>query len=124
MAYETIDFKADGAIARITLNRPDRLNSFTAQMHEELREALADLGEARVVVLTGAGRGFCAGQDLNDRAVAPGEAVDLGDTVEASWNPLVRLLADAPQPIIARVNGVAAGAGANIALACDIVVAA
>src|SRR3954464_8414123 len=124
MAYETIDFKADGPIARITLNRPDRLNSFTAQMHEELRVALADLGEARVVVLTGAGRGFCAGQDLNDRAVAPGEAVDLGETVEKYWNPLIRTLTSLPQPVIARVNGVAAGAGANIAMACDIAVAA
>ena len=124
MAYETIDFKADGAIARITLNRPDRLNSFTAQMHEELRDALANLGDARVVVLTGAGRGFCAGQDLNDRAVAPGEAVDLGITVETYWNPLIRTLTSIPQPVIARVNGVAAGAGANIAFACDIVIAA
>ena len=124
MAYETIDFKADGPIARITLNRPDRLNSFTAKMHEELREALANLNEARVVVLTGSGRGFCAGQDLNDRAVAPGEAVDLGKTVKGQWNPLVRTLTSLPQPVIARVNGVAAGAGANIALACDIVIAA
>jgi 2-(1,2-epoxy-1,2-dihydrophenyl)acetyl-CoA isomerase len=124
MAYETIDFKADGPVARITLNRPDRLNSFTVQMHDELRDALANLGDARVVVLTGAGRGFCAGQDLNDRAVAPGETVDLGETVEQCWNPLVRTLTSLPQPIIARVNGVAAGAGANIALACDIVVAA
>lgn len=124
MAYETIDFKADEGIARITLNRPDRLNSFTAQMHEELRDALGNLGAARVVVLTGAGRGFCAGQDLNDRAVAPGEAVDLGETVTQFWNPLVRVLTSLPQPVIARVNGVAAGAGANIALACDIVVAA
>jgi len=124
MAYETIDFKADGAIARITLNRPDRLNSFTAQMHEELRDALSKLGDARVVVLTGAGRGFCAGQDLNDRAVAPGEALDLGETVTQCWNPLVRTLTSLPQPVIARVNGVAAGAGANIALACDVVVAA
>jgi 2-(1,2-epoxy-1,2-dihydrophenyl)acetyl-CoA isomerase len=124
MAYQTIDFKADGAVARITLNRPDRLNSFTAAMHEELRDALANLGDARVVVLTGAGRGFCAGQDLNDRAVAPGEAVDLGETVEKSWNPLIRTLTSLPQPVIARVNGVAAGAGSNIALACDIVVAA
>src|SRR3954465_5752616 len=105
MAYETIDFKADGAVARVTLNRPDRLNSFAAPMHEELRDALANLGEARVVVLTGAVRGFCAGQDLNDRAVAPGEAVDLGETVEASWNPLVRALAALPQPVIAKVNG-------------------
>ncbi len=124
MAYDTIDCKADGGIARITLNRPDRLNSFTRAMHAELKDALANLGDARVVILTGAGRGFCAGQDLNDRAVAPGEAVDLGETVEASWNPLVRALAALPQPVIARVNGVAAGAGANIALACDLVVAA
>jgi 2-(1,2-epoxy-1,2-dihydrophenyl)acetyl-CoA isomerase len=123
MSYETILFEP-GAIARITLNRPDRLNSFTAQMHEELRDALGSLGEARVVVLTGAGRGFCAGQDLNDRAVAPGERVDLGETVQDCWNPLVRTLTSMPQPVIARVNGVAAGAGANIALACDIVVAA
>jgi 2-(1,2-epoxy-1,2-dihydrophenyl)acetyl-CoA isomerase len=123
MSYKTIIFEP-GPIARITLNRPDRLNSFTVQMHEELRDALANLGDARVVVLTGAGRGFCAGQDLNDRAVAPGEAVDLGETVQQCWNPLVRTLASLPQPVIARVNGVAAGAGANIALACDIVMAA
>ncbi len=124
MAYETIDCKAEGGVARITLNRPDRLNSFTAAMHAELRDVLAHLGDARVVVLTGAGRGFCAGQDLNDRAVVPGEAVDLGETVEACWNPLIRTLTSLPQPVIARVNGVAAGAGANIALACDLVVAA
>src|SRR6476661_8347864 len=123
MAYETIDFQASGAIARITLNRPDRLNSFTARMHEELRDALGGLGDARVVVLTGAGRGFCAGQDLNDRAVAPGETVDLGETVEKYWNPLIRTLTTLPQPVIARVNGVAAGAGSNIAIACDIAVA-
>jgi 2-(1,2-epoxy-1,2-dihydrophenyl)acetyl-CoA isomerase len=123
MAYETILFEP-GPVARITLNRPDRLNSFTAAMHAELRDALANLGDARVVVLTGAGRGFCAGQDLSDRAVAPGEAVDLGEPVAKSWNPLIRTLTSLPQPVIARVNGVAAGAGANIALACDIVVAA
>jgi 2-(1,2-epoxy-1,2-dihydrophenyl)acetyl-CoA isomerase len=125
MAYETIDFKADGAIARITLNRPDRLNSFTAQMHQELRDALASLGDARVVVLTGAGRGFCAGQDLNERAVVPGgHPADLGVTVETGWNPLIETLTALPQPVIARVTGVAAGAGANVAFACDIVVAA
>ena len=123
MTYETILFDNRDGIARITLNRPDRLNSFTVAMHQELRDALDDLGDARVVILTGAGRGFCAGQDLNDRAVAPGEAVDLGTTVEVSWNPLVRRLAALPQPVIARVNGVAAGAGANVALACDIVIA-
>ena len=76
------------------------------------------------LILTGAGRGFCAGQDLNDRAVAPGEAVDLGTTVETCWNPLIKTLTTLPQPVIARVNGVAAGAGANVALACDLVVAA
>src|SRR5204863_904737 len=124
MDYETIQVANADGIARITLDRPDRLNSFTRAMHAELRDALANLGDARVVVLTGAGRGFCAGQDLNDRAVAPGEAVDLGETVDESWNPLIRTLAALPQPIIARVNGVAAGAGANIALACDLVIAA
>src|SRR5438045_9435312 len=124
MAHETILTDNAGGIARITLNRPDRLNSFTRAMHAELRDALDKLGDARVVVLTGAGRGFCAGQDLNDRAVAPGETVDLGETVEESWNPLIRTLTSLPQPVIARVNGVAAGAGANVALACDIVVAA
>jgi 2-(1,2-epoxy-1,2-dihydrophenyl)acetyl-CoA isomerase len=124
MAYETVELSIGGDIARITLNRPDRLNSFTRQMHTELAQAFDEAASARVIVLTGAGRGFCAGQDLNDRAVAPGEAVDLGDTVEQSWNPLVRRLAAMPQPVIARVNGVAAGAGANIALACDLVVGA
>jgi 2-(1,2-epoxy-1,2-dihydrophenyl)acetyl-CoA isomerase len=124
MTYESIAVSAADGIARITLNRPDRLNSFTRAMHGELRDALANLGDARVLILTGAGRGFCAGQDLNDRAVAPGEAVDLGETVEDSWNPLIRTLATLPQPVIARVNGVAAGAGANIALACDLVIAA
>jgi len=125
MAYETIDFNIDGHIARITLNRPDRLNSFTSQMHHELRDALAAASESRVIVLTGAGRGFCAGQDLNERAVASdGHPVDLGVTVETGWNPLIQLLTRMRQPIIARVNGVAAGAGANIALACDMVVAA
>jgi len=124
MAYETIEFKLEAGIARLTLNRPDRLNSFTVKMHEEVADALGRLGGARTLVLTGAGRGFCAGQDLNDRAVAPGEAVDLGESVEQRYNPLIRTLTGLPMPVIARVNGVAAGAGANIALACDIVVAA
>jgi 2-(1,2-epoxy-1,2-dihydrophenyl)acetyl-CoA isomerase len=124
MTYETIQFTLDGGIARLTLNRPDRLNSFTVQMHEEVADALGRLEGARVLVLTGAGRGFCAGQDLNDRAVAPGQSVDLGESVEKRYNPLVRTLTSLPFPVIARVNGVAAGAGANIALACDIVVAA
>jgi len=122
--YETIILAKSDGIARITLNRPDRLNSFTRAMHAELALALDSAADARVIVLTGAGRGFCAGQDLNDRAVAPDEPVDLGATIEESWNPLIRRLATMPQPVIARVNGVAAGAGANIALACDLVIAA
>src|SRR5688500_6245569 len=113
-----------GPVTRITLNRPDRLNSFTAATHAELRDALAESGYARAIVLTGAGRGVCAGRDRTDRSVAPGEQVDLGEAVERDWNPLVRTLASLPQPVIARVNGVAAGAGANIAFACDLVVAA
>ncbi|HEX4736439.1 MAG TPA: 2-(1,2-epoxy-1,2-dihydrophenyl)acetyl-CoA isomerase PaaG [Allosphingosinicella sp.] len=124
MAYETIEFKQEGGIARLMLNRPDRLNSFTVQMHEEVADALSGLDGTRVLVITGAGRGFCAGQDLNDRAVAPGQAVDLGESVEKRYNPLIRRITSLPFPVIARVNGVAAGAGANIALACDIVIAA
>jgi 2-(1,2-epoxy-1,2-dihydrophenyl)acetyl-CoA isomerase len=124
MSYETIILEQDGPIARITLNRPDRLNSFTAAMHDELRDALDQAEDSRVIVLTGAGRGFCAGQDLNDRSVSSGSSpVDLGMTVETSWNPLIRKIAGLPQPVISRVNGVAAGAGANVALACDMVVA-
>ena len=125
--YETILFERDGPIARITLNRPDRLNSFTAQMHAELRDALARVtgdGDARVLVLTGAGRAFCAGQDLSDRAVAPGAApVDLGASIEDNYRPLVLSIRNLPLPVVCAVNGVAAGAGANIALACDIVIA-
>jgi 2-(1,2-epoxy-1,2-dihydrophenyl)acetyl-CoA isomerase len=125
MDYETIIAEESDGIARITLNRPDRLNSFTAHMHEELRDALAGAAEARVIVLTGAGRAFCAGQDLNDRAVAAGDRpADLGVAVETGWNPLITTLTSIHQPVIAQVNGVAAGAGANIALACDIIVAA
>ena len=122
--FETIQFDIAGPVARITLNRPDVLNSFNVAMHGELRDALQSLGDTRVLILTGAGRAFCAGQDLNDRAVASEHPVDLGVTVETCWNPLIRTLAGLPQPVIARVNGVAAGAGANIALACDLVVAA
>ena len=127
MAYETIRFELAGGIARLTLNRPDRLNSFTVQMHDEVATALNEVeaAGARVLVLTGAGRGFCAGQDLSDRSVAPGgEGVDLGASLEDRYNPLVRRLVGLPMPVICAVNGVAAGAGANIALACDMVIAA
>jgi 2-(1,2-epoxy-1,2-dihydrophenyl)acetyl-CoA isomerase len=127
MSYETILFEVDSGVARLTLNRPDKLNSFNMQMHGEVRQALASIPEsgARVLILTGAGRGFCAGQDLGDRAVAPGsQGVDLGESIENRYNPLVLSLRNLGMPVIAAVNGVAAGAGANIALACDIVIAA
>jgi 2-(1,2-epoxy-1,2-dihydrophenyl)acetyl-CoA isomerase len=127
MSYGTILFSVDGGIARLTLNRPDKLNSFNVQMHSEVQDALASLSGtmARVLVLTGAGRGFCAGQDLGDRAVAPGaEGIDLGESIERYYKPLVLALHALPMPVIAAVNGVAAGAGANIALACDLVIAA
>jgi len=127
MAYETILFEIAEGAARLTLNRPDRLNSFTVQMHEEVADALdrVEREGARALLLTGAGRGFCAGQDLSDRAVAPGsEPVDLGESVEKRYNPLIRRLTCLPMPVVCAVNGVAAGAGANIALACDVVLAA
>jgi len=128
MTAPTILFARADGIARITLNRPDRLNSFNTAMHAELREALmlvqAD-ASLRVLLVTGAGRGFCAGQDLADRAVAPGGApVDLGASIESNYRPLVLALQALPLPVVCAVNGVAAGAGANIALACDIVIAA
>jgi len=128
MNYENILFSIEAGIARLTLNRPDRLNSFNDAMHAEVRDALArvrDDATARVMLLTGAGRGFCAGQDLSDRAVAPGETpVDLGDSIERNYKPLILGLRALPLPVVCAVNGVAAGAGANIALACDVVVAA
>jgi len=128
MTYQHILFESQGGSARLTLNRPDRLNSFNDAMHAELRDALdrvrAD-ASVRVLLLTGAGRGFCAGQDLSDRAVAPGGTpVDLGDSVERNYKPLVLGLRALPLPVVCAVNGVAAGAGANLALACDIVIAA
>jgi 2-(1,2-epoxy-1,2-dihydrophenyl)acetyl-CoA isomerase len=126
--YQTIVLELVDGIARLTLNRPDRLNSFTVEMHGEVADALERVATddaVRVLVLTGAGRGFCAGQDLSDRAVAPGgEAVDLGESVERFYAPLIRRIAGLDKPVIGAVNGVAAGAGANIALACDIVIAA
>jgi 2-(1,2-epoxy-1,2-dihydrophenyl)acetyl-CoA isomerase len=127
MNYEQIQFTSADGVARITLDRPDRLNSFTQQMHDEVRDALrrvADDASVRVLCLTGNGRGFCAGQDLSDRAVAPGEApVDLGWSIEHNYRPLVLTLRNLPLPVVCAVNGVAAGAGASIALACDLVIA-
>lgn len=128
MSYETIGFELGGGVATLTLNRPDRLNSFTTRMHTEVRDALKAVARdtaVRCLLLTGAGRGFCAGQDLNDRAVAPGEAApDLSESIRTRYNPLVQALMHLEKPVVCAVNGVAAGAGANIALACDIVLAA
>ncbi|MNB68548.1 1,2-epoxyphenylacetyl-CoA isomerase [compost metagenome] len=115
-------------VMTITLNRPERLNSFNEEMHQQLAACLtqAERDEAvRCLLVTGAGRGFCAGQDLNDRNVDPNSpAPDLGMSVEKFYNPLVRRLAKLPKPVICAVNGVAAGAGATLALGCDIVIAA
>ena len=128
MTYENILFDSANGIARLTLNRPERLNSFNDAMHVEVRDALARVktdASVRVLLLTGVGRGFCAGQDLGDRAVAPGaEPVDLGASIDRNYKPLILALRALPLPVVCAVNGVAAGAGANIALACDIVVAA
>jgi 2-(1,2-epoxy-1,2-dihydrophenyl)acetyl-CoA isomerase len=111
----------------ITLNRPDRLNSFNEAMHAALMAALLDAEadkDCRALILTGSGRGFCAGQDLSDRVFSPGQVPDLSSTLERLYNPLVRKLRDLRMPVLCAVNGVAAGAGANIAFACDIVLAA
>jgi 2-(1,2-epoxy-1,2-dihydrophenyl)acetyl-CoA isomerase len=121
-----VETARDGTVLTITLNRPDVLNAFNGVMHAALRGALKEArdDEVRAVVITGAGRGFCAGQDLGDRAVSPGgQSVDLGESIEKYYKPLVLALRNLPMPVIAAVNGVAAGAGANIALACDIVIA-
>ncbi len=123
----TIIYKAHGEWAEITLNRPDRLNSFNDEMHRALYAALEQARDegARAVLLTGAGRGFCAGQDLGDRDPAKmASKPDLSETLTNFYNPLVRLIRSLEFPVICAVNGVAAGAGANVALACDIVLAA
>ena len=120
-----------GAVRTLTLNRPKALNSFTGAMHEELAAALAaaeaDRG-VRCVVITGAGRGFCAGQDLADPAIAPAtpdsKPPDVGNVIERFYKPLALRIRSFPVPMIAAVNGVAAGAGASIALGCDLVIAA
>ena len=114
-------------VARITLNRPDKLNSFTAAMHGELRQAIerTRTDGARALILSGAGRAFCTGQDLAERVMPPGAPPpDLGHSIETYYKPLVLALRNLPLPVIAAVNGAAAGAGANLAFACDIVIAA
>lgn len=125
MNYECIKFELTPTTARISLNRPDKLNSFSTQMHTELAAALTLVEQqgVRVLLLTGEGRGFCAGQDLSERQMSPGK-VDLGHTIDTYYSPLVRRLRAMPWPVVVGVNGVAAGAGANLALAGDIVIAA
>lgn len=129
MSYQDIRYTVDEGLARLTLSRPDKLNSFTVAMHLEVQHALdaaAADPQVRALVLTGAGRAFCAGQDLGDRAVSAGTGAarpDLGESIEKYYAPLVRRLRAMPKPVLCAVNGVAAGAGANIALACDLVIA-
>jgi 2-(1,2-epoxy-1,2-dihydrophenyl)acetyl-CoA isomerase len=131
MADELVLVAQTGAVRTLTLNRPQALNAFTTEMHAQLRVALdaaADDAEVRCVVVTGAGRGFCAGQDLSDPAIAPDPAAvepkDIGNLIERVYRPLALRIRSMPVPVIAAVNGVAAGAGANFALGCDLVVAA
>ena len=125
MEFDTIHFECGNGIARLVLNRPEKLNAFNALMHREVAAAL-DAVEAdeslRVLLLTGRGRGFCAGQDLSERNV-DGAPLDLGETTRTYYNPLVKRLASLKIPTLCAVGGVAAGAGVNLALACDIVVA-
>jgi 2-(1,2-epoxy-1,2-dihydrophenyl)acetyl-CoA isomerase len=124
---EPILVSLDAGVQTITLNRPERLNAFNPEMHRLLREALARAGDddaVRAVLLTGAGRGFCSGQDLSERDVGGDAPIDLSVTIESLYNPLVRRMRALPKPIVCAVNGVAAGAGASVALACDLVLAA
>ena len=129
MDYRNILYSTEGGIARLTLSRPDKLNSFTGEMHAELRDALDSIqadGSVRVLVLSGAGRAFCAGQDLADpemSALPDGRLADIGNVVENNYKPLILRLQNLRVPTIAAVNGIAAGAGASVALACDLVVA-
>lgn len=127
---EFVSYSVAGGIATITLNRPDKLNSLMGAMMLELFSALGNAAQddaVRVMVLTGTGRAFCAGQDLSDSAMSPkpgsSAPADIGDVVDTFYSPLVRRLRAMPKPVVCAVNGIAAGAGANIALACDIVIA-
>lgn len=127
MSYQTILAQINNGVGYLTFNRPEQLNSFNEQMHHEVAKVLNEWSAdpaVRAVVITGNGRGFCAGQDLNDRVVDPNApSPDLGLSIEKYYNPLIHCITRMPKPVICAVNGVAAGAGANIALACDLVIA-
>jgi len=127
MPYQNIEFSIIQGAAVITLNRPDKLNSFNQAMHKEVRDVLKKIRidtKVRCLLITANGRGFCAGQDLSERKFNPdAPPINLGESIEKNYNPLIRLISSLKVPVICAVNGVAAGAGANIALACDIVLA-
>jgi 2-(1,2-epoxy-1,2-dihydrophenyl)acetyl-CoA isomerase len=127
MTYATLLFAVESGVAEITLNRPDKLNSFNLEMHEDLRKVMRTIETddgIRAVLITGAGRGFCAGQDLNARQGMPGPAGEhTRKSLNDNFNPLIRRIRDLKKPVVAAVNGIAAGAGANLALTCDIVIA-
>ncbi|HAV5000790.1 TPA: 2-(1,2-epoxy-1,2-dihydrophenyl)acetyl-CoA isomerase PaaG [Acinetobacter baumannii] len=128
MDYQNIIAEEKNGVGYLTFNRPKALNSFNVDMHREVAEVLNQWTknpDVRCVVISGEGRGFCAGQDLGDRVVDPNaDAPDLGYSIETYYNPLIKTIVNMPKPVICAVNGVAAGAGANIALACDLVIAA
>jgi 2-(1,2-epoxy-1,2-dihydrophenyl)acetyl-CoA isomerase len=124
---ETVLVSLDTGVLRVTLNRPDKLNAFTTEVHQGLAAAMTRAeteAEVRCALITGAGRGFCAGQDLTTRDMKSSQPMDLGGGLETWYNPLVKRMRALPKPIVCAVNGVAAGAGANFALAADIVLAA
>jgi 2-(1,2-epoxy-1,2-dihydrophenyl)acetyl-CoA isomerase len=126
MAHEFITQATEHGVTALTLNRPDVLNSFNRPMARELQRALADAARddaVRAVLLTGAGRAFCAGQDLGEAMASDGAGIDIGGIVKDSYSPLVRLIREIEKPVVCAVNGVAAGAGANLALCCDMVIA-
>ena len=128
MKFNAILLDIAEGVATITLNRPDKLNSFTGEMHADLKQAMQIIQadrSVRVLMITGAGRGFCAGQDLSERGMGDGaQTADVGSSLEKNYNPLLKQLRALPYPVICAVNGVAAGAGCNLVLACDIVIAA